>query len=102
MNQIVPSGRSKVLSRVAEDAGLPPLKWSTFGLTLSPRSLEEIAGAIGWKRSNGERVRFIDIILPSVAERGYSIGSPVQRISVSSMAKHSSVGWNAELPTIMV
>lgn len=70
VNQIVTSGQSKTMSRVARAAQLPSLSWNAWGLTSSPKSLEEIADEIGWKRTNGERVRFIDIPVPRVTEGG--------------------------------
>jgi Domain of unknown function (DUF927) len=69
-NQIIPSGRSKSIAKMAAEAGLPDLTWSTFGLTSSPKFLDVIAEEIGWKRSKGEQARFIDIPVPSVSKAG--------------------------------
>jgi hypothetical protein len=69
-NQIIPSGRSKSIAKMAAEAGLPDLTWSTFGLTSSPKPLDVIAEEIGWKRSKGEQARFIDIPVPPVSKAG--------------------------------
>ena len=60
LTQSLPDGTSKVVSRVARDHGLPRLTWSTFGLSSSPRSIQEIARDEGCMRSLGEQVRLID------------------------------------------
>jgi putative DNA primase/helicase len=86
VNQIVTSGQSKTISRVARKAQLPSLSWTAWGLTSSPESLEQIATGIGWKRTNGERVRFIDIPVPPVSEGGifdWLQGDELQRIEQS-------------------
>jgi hypothetical protein len=67
VNQIIPSGQSKLMSRHAE---LPSLSWTTFGLTSSPESIDQIAERIGWKRTDGERARFPDIPIPPIANAG--------------------------------
>jgi hypothetical protein len=69
-NQVIPSGRSKSIAKVAAEAGLPDLTWSTFGLTSSPKPMDVIAEEIGWKRSKGEQARFTDIPVPSVSKAG--------------------------------
>ncbi len=66
-NQIITSGQSKLMSKHAE---LPALFWTTFGLTSSPESIDQIAEQIGWKRTNGQRARLIDFPLPKVANAG--------------------------------
>jgi hypothetical protein len=80
VNQIISSGNSKHLSKVAE---LPFLRWSTFGFTSSPKSLGEIAADINWRRSKGEQVRFIDIPVGPVSKGGIFDrleGSDVERV----------------------
>jgi Domain of unknown function (DUF927) len=67
VNQVIPSGQSKLLSKRAD---LEQLLWSAFGLTSSPESIDEIAERIGWKRTDGERARFIDIAVPKVDQAG--------------------------------
>jgi Domain of unknown function (DUF927) len=67
VNQIVTSGQSKLMSKHAE---LPSLSWTTFGLTSSPESIDQIAEKIGWKRTNGQRARLTDLPLPTVATAG--------------------------------
>jgi hypothetical protein len=63
VTQIIPDGRSKIISVRAD---VPVLSWSTFGLSTSPGPIEELIG----KRSNGERVRFIDVPVPAEAQGG--------------------------------
>ncbi len=80
VNQIVTSGQSKHLSKKAE---LPFLRWSNFGFTSSPKSLEVIAAEVNWQRSNGERVRFIDIPVQPVSRAGifdHLEGSDIERV----------------------
>jgi uncharacterized protein (DUF927 family) len=43
VNQVIPSGKSKLMSTAAN---LPALSWSTIGLTSSPKDLESIAEEI--------------------------------------------------------
>ena len=69
LTQSLPDGASKVVSRVARDYGLPPLTWSEFGLSSSPRPIQEIAREEGWIRSLGEQVRLFDLCAPP-SERG--------------------------------
>ncbi len=70
VTQSLPDGASKVVSRVARDHGLPRLTWSTFGLSSSPRPIQEIAREEGWIRSLGEQVRLIDLCVPSSSRGG--------------------------------
>ena len=70
LTQSLPDGTSKVVSRVARDHGLPRLTWSTFGLSSSPRAIQEIARDEGWMRSLGEQVRLIDEVIPSSGRGG--------------------------------
>jgi hypothetical protein len=70
VTQSLPDGASKIVSRVARDRGLPPLKWSIFGLSSSPRSIQEIAREEGWIRSLGEQVRLIDECVPPSSQGG--------------------------------
>jgi hypothetical protein len=67
VNQVIPSGNSKLMSTAAN---LPVLSWSTIGLTSSPKDLESIADELKFKRSNGERVRYIDVPVPPSSEGG--------------------------------
>jgi hypothetical protein len=64
VTQSLPDGASKVVSRVARDLGLPRLTWSTFGLSSSPRPIQEIAREEGSMRSLGEQVRLTDQCVP--------------------------------------
>jgi uncharacterized protein DUF927 len=67
VNQVITSGQSKIISSHAD---LPPLSWTTFGLTSSPKGIDEIAEQIGWKRSDGQRARLPDIPIPQLANAG--------------------------------
>ncbi len=70
LTQSLPDGASKVVSRVARDHGLPRLTWSTFGLSSSPRPIQEIAREEGWIRSLGEQVRLMDECVPPSSRGG--------------------------------
>ncbi len=70
VNQIVTSVLSKTIAKVAREASLPSMDWLAWGLTSSPETLDQIAQQIGWKRTNGNRVRFIDVPVPLVSEGG--------------------------------
>lgn len=70
VTQAVPKGNSKHIAEKAAKADLPALSWCNFGLTTSPLKLEEMARTIGWKRTDGERVRFISIPVPPVSKGG--------------------------------
>jgi len=67
VNQVIPSGQSKLMSTAAN---LPALSWSTIGLTSSPGDLESMAGELNFKRSKGDRVRYIDVPIPPPSEGG--------------------------------
>lgn len=67
VNQVIPSGKSKHISKVVNH---PVLSWSTIGLTSSPKDLESIAKDVNWNRSNGDRVRYIDVPVPPASEGG--------------------------------
>jgi len=75
LTQSLPDGASKVVSRVARDHGLPRLTWSEFGLSSSPRPIQDIAREEGWIRSLGEQVRLIDLCVPP-SERGGIFDTP--------------------------
>jgi Domain of unknown function (DUF927) len=70
VTQVVPKRHSKHIAKKAAKADLPALSWSNFGLTTSPPNLEEMARAIGWTRTDGERVRLISIPVPPVSKGG--------------------------------
>jgi len=67
MNQIPTSGQSKLLS---ERADMPLLSWTSFGLTSSPEPIDIIAERFSIKRTDGQRVRFIDLPVPKRDEAG--------------------------------
>jgi hypothetical protein len=70
VTQVIPKGCSKHLSKTAANADLPALSWNIFGLTTSPPDLEKIAESLKWKRTDGERARFISIPVGPVSKGG--------------------------------
>jgi len=70
VGQVVPSGVSKALSPGATTNGCPERRWTTIGISSSPLPLDEIAGNIRWSRSDGEKVRFIDVPVPKATQAG--------------------------------
>ena len=79
VTQYVCDGASKEMSEVVAEKGLPRLTWSEFGLSSSPMPIDERARAEKWVRSAGEKVRFIDLILPP-ADEGGIIDCPPQGV----------------------
>jgi hypothetical protein len=65
---VLPGGRSKNIARGAEK--FPPLRWSTFGLSSSPRSIERLAREHRWKMTAGDKVRLFNISVPGPASGG--------------------------------
>jgi Domain of unknown function (DUF927) len=59
---VVPGGRSKNISRGAEK--FPALRWSTFALSSSPRSIPRLARENRWRMTAGDRVRLFNISVP--------------------------------------
>lgn len=70
VTQYVCDGASKEMSEVVAEKGLPRLTWSEFGLSSSPRPMDELARAEKSIRSPGEKLRFIDLLLPPAEEGG--------------------------------
>ena len=88
VTQAVPKGHSKHIAEKAAKADLPILSWSNFGLTTSPPKLEEMAQALGWTRTDGERVRLISIPVPSVSKGGIFDrlkGNAAERVDVGKV-----------------
>ena len=81
INQCVPAGKSKVISASARKKDLPALTWQTFALSSSPQTIDTvIAGFPGSKpRSNGEKVRLIDLAVPDTAKGGFVDERPIDR-----------------------
>jgi hypothetical protein len=61
---IVPGGRSKKISRGVDQARFPDLRWSTFGLSSSPKPIAELAAKANWEMTPGDKVRLPDISVP--------------------------------------
>jgi hypothetical protein len=70
VTQVIPKRASKHIAKVAEKSDLPPLAWSNFGLTTSPPNLEKAMASLGWKRTEGEKVRFISMPVRPVGTAG--------------------------------
>ena len=60
VTQSVPDGQSKEISKIVHAQGLDQKSWSTFALSSSPKPMGDLIK----KRSQGHKVRFMDIILP--------------------------------------
>jgi hypothetical protein len=65
---VLPGGRSKNIARGADK--YPPLRWSTFGLSSSPRSIARLAREHRWKMTAGDKVRLFNISVPGPAKGG--------------------------------
>jgi hypothetical protein len=59
MIHMAPGGRSKIISRSADQ--FPVSRWSTFGLSSSPRAISKLAKENRWTMSPGDKVRLLDI-----------------------------------------
>ena len=70
MIDTVPGGRSKIISRGADQSRFPQLRWSTFGLSSSPHPISQIAAENRWEMSPGDKVRLFDISVPGPAKGG--------------------------------
>ena len=66
----VPGGRSKIISRGVDQTKFPQLRWSTFGLSSSPKSIAALAADHGWKLTRGHKVRLFDIKVPGPKRGG--------------------------------
>jgi Domain of unknown function (DUF927) len=65
---MVPGGKSKNISRGAEN--FPPLRWSTFTLSSSPRSIPWLARQSRWTMTAGDKVRLFNISVPGPQKGG--------------------------------
>jgi hypothetical protein len=90
VTQSLPDGASKVVSRVARDHGLPRLTWSTFGLSSSPRPIQEMAREGGWIRSFGEPVRLIDLCVPPSSRSGIVDAPPPGTGNVAEFSRRTA------------
>ena len=66
MTQYVPEGHSKEISKTAENQGLSRTSWSTFALSSSPSPTDRV----GQGANTGQKVRFMDLILPLPSSGG--------------------------------
>jgi len=73
INQCVPAGRSKVIAASSRKKDLPALTWQTFALSSSPRPIDAVVADFRKpeRRSNGEKLRLIDLIVPGTEEGGF-------------------------------
>ena len=90
LTQSLPDGASKVVSRVARDHGLPRLTWSTFGLSSSPRPIQDMAREEGWIRSLGEQVRLIDLCVPPSSRGGIFDAPPPGTRDVAEFSRRAA------------
>jgi hypothetical protein len=65
---VVPGGRSKNISQGADK--YPPLRWSTFALSSSPRSVPRLARQSRWSMTAGDKVRLFNISVPGPSRGG--------------------------------
>ena len=54
----------------AQDNGSPERRWTAFGISSSPLPLDELAARDKWARTEGEKVRFINVSLPKSEDGG--------------------------------
>jgi putative DNA primase/helicase len=66
VTQYVPEGHSKEISKTAENQGLSRTSWSAFALSSSPSPTDELVKG----RTLGQKVRFMDLILPLPSSGG--------------------------------
>ena len=67
---MIPGGRSKIISRGVDQTKFPQLRWSTFGLCSSPKSIAALAAQHGWKLTRGHKVRLFNIKVPGPGKGG--------------------------------
>ena len=67
---VVPGGRSKVISRGVDQGRFPRLSWTAFALTSSPKPIPQLAAENRWIMSPGDKVRLLDIGVPSPEKGG--------------------------------
>jgi Domain of unknown function (DUF927) len=65
---VLPSGKSKKISRGADK--YPPLHWSTFALSSSPKSIPRLARDNRWTMTAGDKVRLFNIKVPGPDKGG--------------------------------
>jgi hypothetical protein len=82
VTQYVTGGRSKEISATAEKIGLTRKSWDTFALSSSVRPTDEILT----RRTDGQKVRFLDLILPT-REMGGIIDNPPPGVDLVEFAK---------------
>jgi Domain of unknown function (DUF927) len=94
---MLPSGRSKTISRGVDLMRFPELRWSTFGLCSSPRPISVLAAKYNWEISPGDMVRLFDIPVPGPNEGGIfdrTSGSRTARVKQSlNLIGHLECGY---------
>jgi hypothetical protein len=65
---VLPGGKSRRISRGAEK--YPPLQWSTFALSSSPKSIPRLARDNRWTMTAGDKVRLFNISVPGPDKGG--------------------------------
>ena len=76
VTQYVPEGSSKELSGIVRTKGLDRLTWQTFALSSSPLPIDKFVPKV---RTDGEKVRFMDLTLPPRSGGGI-IDAPLARV----------------------
>jgi hypothetical protein len=84
VTQYVAGGRSKEISATAERIGLNRKSWDTFALSSSVRLTDEILK----RRTDGHKVRFLDLVLPK-RELGGIIDNPPPGVDRVEFAKEA-------------
>ncbi|MCB1469195.1 MAG: DUF927 domain-containing protein, partial [Rhizobiaceae bacterium] len=69
LSHTLTSGRSQTYSRVVKGS-LPDLRWDCWALSSGPSTMEHAAQKVGYTRTDGDRVRWIDIPSPAAVSGG--------------------------------
>jgi hypothetical protein len=85
VTQYVPEGHSKEISKTATNQGLSRASWSTFALSSSPNPIDHAAD----HRSLGEKVRFIDLMVPPRSAGGI-IDNPPADVDPQEFSKQTA------------
>ena len=85
VTQYVPKGQSKEISKTATNQGLSRTSWSIFALSLSPNPTDHRAH----HRSLGEKVRFIDLLVPPRSSGGI-IDNPPADVDPQEFSKQTA------------
>ena len=106
VGQVIPSGVSKALSPSAKENGCPERRWCTFGISSSPLPLDTIAERLKWSRSDGEKVRFIDVPVPKATKAGIFDRLPegtkdrvgAGKAAITELERHLALQYGSAFP----